>query len=253
MRLRDKKIVITGAGGISSAGAKLAATEGAQVFVISIDEEQCRSLTGAIEGSAFAAADLTDESAAVAAFTAAREHLGTIDGVFAVAGGSGRRHGDGALHEISLDAWSRTFQMNGDPMFLAAREGVRAMHGRGGSIVLVGSVLATNPVPTMFATHAYASVKGAAISLATTLASYYASQGIRVNVVAPGLVDTAMSARAAADSEIVSYAARKQPLAGGMIDPEEIARAAVFLLSDDSSLITGQVLAVDGGWGVTEA
>jgi NAD(P)-dependent dehydrogenase (short-subunit alcohol dehydrogenase family) len=125
------------------------------------------------------------------------------------------------------------------------------MQDRGGSIVLVGSVLATHPVPSLFATHAYAAVKGAATSLATTLASYYAPRGIRVNVLAPGLVDTPMAARAAEDPEILAYSARKQPLAGGMIDPDDVARAAVFLLSDDSSQITGQVIAVDGGWSVT--
>lgn len=253
MRLQGKKIVVTGAGGISTAGAQCAAAEGAQVFVISMDENECRTLTGAIEGSAYAVADLTIESQTVEAFNAATEHLGSIDGVFAVAGGSGRRHGDGALHEMSLEAWTRTFQMNGDPMFLTAREAVRSMQGRGGSVVLVGSVLATSPVPSMFATHAYASVKGAAVSLAVTLASFYASQGIRVNVVAPGLVDTPMAARAAQDADILSYAARKQPLAGGLIDPEAVARAALFLLSDDSSQITGQVINVDGGWSVTEA
>lgn len=245
--------MITGAGGISSAGARLAAAEGARVFVISIDEDQCRSLTDTIDGSAYSVADLTDEDQTVVAFDAARQHLGAIDGVFAVAGGSGRRHGDGALHEMSLDAWSRTFQTNGDPMFLAAREAIRAMRGRGGSVVLVGSVLATSPVPRMFATHAYASIKGAGNALVTALASHYAPQGIRVNLIAPGLVDTAMSARAAADPEIVSYAARKQPLAKGMIDPDDVARAAIFLLSDESAQITGQVLTVDGGWSVTEA
>ncbi|HET9259320.1 MAG TPA: SDR family oxidoreductase [Acidimicrobiia bacterium] len=253
MRLQGKKIVITGAGGISAAAARLAAAEGAHVFVISMNEQECRTLTDGIERSDYAVADLTAESQTVAAFETAKGHLGTVDGVFAVAGGSGRRHGDGPLDEMSLDAWLKTFQMNGDPMFLTAREAVRTMQDRGGSLVLVGSVLATSPVPTRFATHAYASVKGAAISLARTLASYYAPQGIRVNVVAPGLVATPMSARAAQDPDIMDYAAKKQPLAGGMIDPDDVARAALFLLSDDSSRITGQVLDVDGGWSVTEA
>lgn len=252
MSLQDKKIVITGSGGISAAAARLATAGGAQVFVISIDEEQCQALCSEIEGSGYAVADLTDEGQTVVAFEAAREHLGNLDGVFAVAGGSGRRHGDGALHEVSLEAWVKTFQMNGDPMFLTAREATRAMLGRGGSVVLVGSVLATSPVPSRFATHAYASVKGAASSLAKTLAAFYAPEGIRVNVVAPGLVDTPMAARAAQDPDILDYAARKQPLAGGMIDPEDVARAALFLLSDESSQITGQVMNVDGGWSVTE-
>ncbi|MGH8950959.1 MAG: SDR family NAD(P)-dependent oxidoreductase, partial [Acidimicrobiia bacterium] len=146
-----------------------------------------------------------------------------------------------------------TFRINTNPMFLATSRAIGHMRGRGGSVVIISSVLATSPSPVHFATHAYASAKGAANSYVKTLAAYYAVDGIRVNAIAPGLVRTPMSERAASDPETVEYAARKQPLAGGFLEADDIAGTAVFLLSDESSQVTGQVIAVDGGWGVTEA
>ena len=115
------------------------------------------------------------------------------------------------------------------------------------------SVLATSPVPAHFATHAYAAVKGAEVSLTTTMASYYGPDRIRVNAIAPGLVRTPMAERAAGDRVISAYAARKQPIADALLEPEDVAAAGAFLLGDGSRHITGQVLAVDGGWSVTEA
>jgi NAD(P)-dependent dehydrogenase (short-subunit alcohol dehydrogenase family) len=257
MRLADKSIVISGATGIAAAGARKAAGEGASVFVISLGETECRDLVAIIESeggrAGFHPADLTMQAEAADAFDAAIQHLGAIDGLFAVAGGSGRKHGDGPAHEIDLDGWEKTFQVNTNPMFLATSHAIGHMRGKGGSIVIVSSVLATSPSPVRFATHAYASAKGAANSYVRALAAYYAVDGIRVNAIAPGLVRTPMSERAASDPETVAYATRKQPLAGGFLGPDDLAGTAVFLLSDESSQITGQVIAVDGGWGVTEA
>ena len=161
---------------------------------------------------------------------------------------------------MGIEGWEETLRLNGHPAFLAARNAVRVMReqepntsGTRGSIVLVASVLAAHPVPSHFATHAYAAVKGAEISLATAMAAYYAPDGIRVNVIAPGLIRTPMAERAAADPVIAAYAARKQPIAGGLLEAEEVASAGAFLLGDGSRHVTGQVLAVDGGWSVTEA
>ncbi len=257
MRLADKSIVVSGATGIAAAGARKAAGEGASVFVISLGETECRDLVANIESeggrASFLVADLTIQAEAEDAFDAATQHLGAIDGLLAVAGGSGRRHGDGPAHEIDLDGWETTFRINTNPMFLATSRAIGHMRGRGGSVVIISSVLATSPSPVHFATHAYASAKGAANSYVKTLAAYYAVDGIRVNAIAPGLVRTPMSERAASDPETVEYAARKQPLAGGFLEADDIAGTAVFLLSDESSQVTGQVIAVDGGWGVTEA
>jgi NAD(P)-dependent dehydrogenase (short-subunit alcohol dehydrogenase family) len=139
-------------------------------------------------------------------------------------------------------------------MFLAVRESVRSMRVEsGGSIVIVSSVLAGHPSPKLFATHAYAAAKGAAVSFARATAAFYAPNRIRVNVICPGLVSTPMSARAASDPVTVAYVTEKQPLAAGFLPPEAIANAALFLISDESQYVTGQVLEVDGGWSVTEA
>ena len=124
--------------------------------------------------------------------------------------------------------------------------------GSGGSIVVVSSVLATSPSPQRFRTDAYAAAKGAQLALVTTTAAAHASDGIRINAIAPSLVATPMSARAQSDDEILTFARAKQPLTDGILDPGAIADAALFLVSDESAAITGQVLAVDGGWSVSE-
>lgn len=253
-----KRVVITGATGIAAASARRLRHEGAELFVVSRVEKELRELAedlGHKNGSiGWLAADLTVEEEAEHAFARATEHLGGIDGLLAVAGASGRRYGDGPADQLTLEAWEKTMSINVSPAFLAAREAIRAMMGSGGgSVVCVGSVLAEHPSPEMFATHAYASAKGAIASFVKTTASYYASHRIRVNAIAPGLVMTPMAARAAGDPEIVAYVERKQPLASGLLDPGAVAEIAVFLLSDASSQITGQVIDVDGGWGVTEA
>jgi NAD(P)-dependent dehydrogenase (short-subunit alcohol dehydrogenase family) len=252
-------VVVTGATGMAAAGARLFAREGAAVFVVSLQAEDCERLATDVGGEGgtveWAAADLTEEEAAVGAVARCVARFGRVDGLFAVAGVSGRPFGDGPLHAVPLRGWEETVARNGLPMFLAAREVLRAMvdRGSGGSVVLISSVLAEYPSPRLFATHAYAAVKGAVLSLTRAAAAYYAPFGIRVNALTPGLVDTPMAARAAADPETVAYARRKQPLAGGLLPPEAVARAALFLLSDDARYVTGQVIAVDGGWSVTEA
>jgi NAD(P)-dependent dehydrogenase (short-subunit alcohol dehydrogenase family) len=256
--LAGRRVVVTGATGIAAATAQRAAAEGSSVFVISLVADECaslvKSLAGTEGGHGWAAADLTDEAQTVDAFGRAADLLGGIDGLVAVAGGSARRLGDSALHEMTLDAWRAAHVINGDPAFLAAKEAVRAMRdgGLGGSVVLTGSVLASHPSPGLFSTHGYAAAKASIEGLTRALAAQYARERIRVNAMVPGLVRTPMSARAAEDPEIVRYATGKQPLAGGMLAPEAVADAAVFLLGDDARAITGQMLLVDGGWSVSE-
>lgn len=255
-RMQDRVCLVTGSTGIAAAAAAELAAEGASVFVVSRTAEHAKALAEQI-GGGWIAADLTDDAEAERAVEACVQRFGRIDGLFAVAGGSGRRFGDGPIHTVSRDAWDRTLELNVTTQALVCRAVVarmraQALNGSGtrGSILLMGSVTATDPAPELFATHAYAAARAATIGLMTTMAAAYLPNRIRVNVVAPGLTDTPMATRAAGDATIRAYAARKQPLAGELMDPAEVAHTAVFLLSDDSRAITGQVLKVDGGWSI---
>lgn len=259
-RLADRICVVTGAGGIAAAAAVRLASEGARVFTISIDADQCVALHSELAGvgqdHGWAAADLKNESETVAAFAACVEQYGRIDSLLAVVGGSGRSLGDGPADAIPLAGWQATIDLNLTTTFLAVRETLKQMTAQsppGGSIVVTSSVLAQHPSPGRFTTHAYATAKGAQQALVRTTAAHYATAGIRVNGIAPGLVDTPMSARAQLDEEITDYIARKQPLTGGIIPAEDVAAAAAFLMSDEARSITGQILTVDGGWSVVEA
>ncbi len=180
------------------------------------------------------------------------ERYGCIDALFNVAGISGRRFGDGPLHECSLEGWQATMDNNARTTFLMSRAVLRRWmrDGTSGAILNMASVLAFSPEPHHFATHAYAASKGAILSLTTAMASYYAPHGIRVNAIAPGLVRTPMTARAQTDEAILRFVADKQPLSSGILEVADVAEAALFLLSERSRHITGTVLTVDGGWSV---
>ncbi len=176
-----------------------------------------------------------------------------------MAGISGRRHGDGPLHDATLEGWETVLAANATSQFLVARAAVRRMlaqapdpSGGRGAVLLMSSALATHPAPAFFATHAYAASKGAVEALARSLAAYYAPEGIRVNAIAPSLIATPMSRRAQDDPAILAYLAAKQPLAGGPIDADAVTATALHLLSPEAAMVTGQVVAVDGGWGVSE-
>lgn len=255
--MRNRVCLITGSTGIGAATALRVVAEGGSVFIVSRTEDHARVLAEKLNGG-WAAADLAIEADVERAVAAAVERFGRIDGLFAVAGASGRRYGDGPIHELTGDGWDKTFEINVRTQALICGAVVRQMlaqspnqSGTRGSILLMGSVTATDPAPAYFATHAYAAARGATISLMTTMAAMYAPHGIRVNVVAPGLTDTPMASRAASDQRIRAFAARKQPLAGEMMDSDEVAHAAIYFLSDESRAVTGQLLKVDGGWSVT--
>jgi NAD(P)-dependent dehydrogenase (short-subunit alcohol dehydrogenase family) len=259
-RFDGRVIAVTGATGIAAASAKLLCSEGASVFTVSRDADECVQLNGSIgdgENHGFAVADLRDEDQTVRAFEACIERFGRVDGLLAVAGGSGRRFGDGPLDAITLEAWLATMDLNLTTTFLPMREALRRMMpergGSGGSIVVISSVLALHPSPTLFGTHAYAAAKGAQLSLVRATAATYAGMGIRVNAVAPSVVATPMSERAQGDPVVAEYIARKQRITGGFLSAASVASASAFLLSDDADAITGQILEVDGGWSVSEA
>ncbi len=113
--------------------------------------------------------------------------------------------------------------------------------GLSGTILNMTSILSLSPSPKYFATHAYATAKSAIIGLTKSTASYYASRNIRINAVAPSLIDTPMSQRAKGNEEIMNFIKNKQPLDGGRIGlPTDLNGAAIFLMSDAAKFITGQ-------------
>ncbi|HYI22064.1 MAG TPA: SDR family oxidoreductase [Candidatus Limnocylindrales bacterium] len=253
-RFEGRVCLITGSTGIAAAAAAALADEGARVFVASRTADHARDLAERI-GAAWSEADLTQEGDVQSVVERCVETFGRIDCVYNVAGISARRLGDGALHEMTLDGWRAVMDANATSQFLVCRAAVRQMldqepdvNGRRGTILNMGSVTARHPVQQHFATHGYAASKGAIESLSRSIAVYYAPHGIRVNVIAPGLVATPMSERAQTDEEIMAFVTTKQPLAGGAIQPDALVGAALYLLSDDSRMVSGQVVTVDGGW-----
>jgi NAD(P)-dependent dehydrogenase (short-subunit alcohol dehydrogenase family) len=133
-------------------------------------------------------------------------------------------------------------------VFLICRAVLPHLLATRGAVVNLASVLGMVGGDDDFATHAYATSKGGIIALSRAMATYYAPRGVRVNVIAPGLIETPMSARAQQNPHILERLAQLQPLTGTMGLPSDIASAAAFLLSDDARFITGITLPVDGGW-----
>jgi NAD(P)-dependent dehydrogenase (short-subunit alcohol dehydrogenase family) len=246
-------LLITGSSGIAAATAGLAIERGDLVFLVGKEFRECEELTKELKGSAFFVADVADENAVKNAIDSCFSHFGHVDAVFNVAGLSGRSLGDGPLHECSTAAWHRLMNVHAAGTFFVCRAVLQHWMGRkqAGTILNMGSVLARFPERRFFATHAYPASKGAVESMTLAAAGYYAPYRIRMNVVAPSLVRTPMSARAQSNPAIVELMKQKQPLKGDLITPDEVARIAYFLLSEDSFPITGEVVRVDAGWAVT--
>lgn len=257
--INNRVILITGASGIAASTAMLAVESGARVFFVANNEDQCVRLAESLAAigaeSDYRVADLSVSAEASSTVGQCLSRFGRLDSLINIAGISGRRYGDGPVHECTDEGWRMTMNANLTSTFLMCRESVRAMldqtsgpDGQRGSIVNTSSVLALSPEPEHFATHAYAAGKGAIIALTTSMAAYYASMKIRVNAIAPGLTRTPMSARAQSDPVILELMKTKQPLSRDLIEAEDVARAALFLISDDARYITGEVLTIDAGW-----
>lgn len=246
-------ILITGATGIAEATALAAAAQGDSIFIASRTESHCRELCARLPGSGYYACDLRDERDVEEAFAACLRKFNGVDAVFNVAGISGRQFGDGPMHQCSVEGWDITLDTNVRSMFLLCRSALRywLQTGRHGVILNMSSVLAYSPQAQHFATHAYAASKGAVISMSRAMAAYYAEHNIRVNVIAPALVRTPMSARAQSNEEVLNFIANKQPLSAGLLDPADVAATALFLLGEQSRHMTGQVVGIDGGWAVS--
>lgn len=255
--LENKSIVIIG--GTSGIGLSAALTFiqlGAKVIAVGRNEQKCETAKEKLGANGIVAVgDAQEEKTAQTAIDLALEKFGSFHGLYHVAGGSGRRMGDGPLHEMTLEGWQKTFNLNLTSVMLSNRAAVQAFMQQksAGSILNMGSVLGFSPSPAYFTTHAYAATKSAVIGFTKSIAAYYATYNIRANVIAPALVETPMAQRAAGDEKIMNFIKTKQPLDGGRIGkPEDTDGLAAYFMSDLSTFTTGQVVAVDGGWSISE-
>jgi NAD(P)-dependent dehydrogenase (short-subunit alcohol dehydrogenase family) len=250
-------VVIGGTTGLGFSAARAILNAGARGVVITgrssaSADEALASLGG---NAAAITGDACEPAHAEAAIDLALSRFGGFHGLYHVAGGSGRGMGDGPLHEVTDNGIRATLSLNLDSLILSNRAAVKQFlkQGTGGSILNMGSVLGFSPSPEFFATHVYAASKSAVIGFTRSIAAYYATEGIRVNVLAPALVETPMARRAAGDETIRAFAKAKQPLDGGRIGkPTDLDAAVVYFLSPGSVFTTGQTLCVDGGWCVSE-
>ncbi len=249
-------VVIGGTSGLGLSAAEAFLRQGAAIVVTGKDIESCDNAKTRLGKEArIMLLDATQEGTTQKAIEVLERDFGPLHGLYHVAGGSGRSFGDGPLHEMTLSGWNKTLELNLTSVMLSNQAviGHWLAHGRAGVILNLGSVLATSPAPAFFATHAYAAAKSALIGFSKSVAAFYAVNNIRVNVIAPSLVNTPMARRAVSDESIKKYIRTKQPLDGGRVaHPQDLDGAALFLMSDASSFLTGQLISVDGGWTVSE-
>jgi NAD(P)-dependent dehydrogenase (short-subunit alcohol dehydrogenase family) len=255
--LQNKKIVIIGGTtGLGLSAAKAFIENGAKVVVVGRNPESCFTAEVELgENSRTISGDATNSETSIKAIELIISEFGDFDGLYHVAGGSGRKFGDGPLHELTLEGWNKTFELNLTGLMLSNQAAVKKFLElkKAGTILNMGSVLGVSPSPKYFSTHAYAATKSAVIGFTKSIAAYYAKDNIRINVLAPALVETPMSGRASKDEVIQSFIQTKQPLDGGRNgQASDLDGAAVYFMSDFSKFTTGQALFVDGGWSVSE-
>jgi NAD(P)-dependent dehydrogenase (short-subunit alcohol dehydrogenase family) len=248
MRLADKVAMITGAGsGIGEETAHLFAREGAAVIIADINTEAAQKVAENIQANGGRAAwtqtDVTSEESAAAMTQAALTSFGRVDILFNNAG----NEGFGSVVNTDLAVWERIFAVHVRGAFLCSKYAIQAMieGGRGGVIINVSSVAGLIGIPNMAA---YCAAKGAIVNLTRTMAVDFAAQKIRVNCIAPGTTMTPLGQRLIENDTPERLAQRlsRYPM-GRFGQPDEIARAVLFLASDDSSYATGMCLTVDGG------
>ena len=245
----DKKIaiVVGAANGIGRATALAYAAAGASVACADIEEPGAKTTAADVEAGGGRAMpvrlDVTDGASCRAAVAATVARFGGLDVLM-----YGAADGDqaGTVLDIDEAAWDRTIRINLTGAFLMAKAAIPAMIARGGgSVILIASQLGRVASP---ARPAYCATKGALIQLAKALAADHAAQGIRANTLSPGAIETRRMLLRHRDLDEARRMLGPKHLLGRLGQPEEIARAAVYLASDASTFMTGSDLLVDGGY-----
>jgi NAD(P)-dependent dehydrogenase (short-subunit alcohol dehydrogenase family) len=245
-------VVIGGTTGLGLSAARCFVKSGARVVVVGRDPVHAGAARKSLGRAARAlVGDAIHPATATQAIDVAVKEFGRLDGLYHIAGGSGRPWGDGPVHEMTDEGWHKTIEWNLSTVMYSNRAALRQFlaQGSGGSILNLGSVLAGSPSPRFFSTHAYTAAKAAIVGLSKSIAACYASKGIRCNVIEPAVMDTPMGKRAVSNKSIMRVVKARQPLDGGRVgQPADVDGAAAYFMSDASKFTTGQVLAVDGGW-----
>ena len=241
MKLQNKVAVITGgASGIGAATARLFVQEGAKVVLVDLNEEKGRAFEAELKAQnaevIFVKANITSEEEVQNIFKETIATFGKVDIVFNNAG-IGRVT---PTEELEYAEWRNTVNVDLDGVFLVARDAIRAMlKSGGGTIVNTASMYGWVGSP---GSAAYNAAKGGVINLTRSLALEYATKNIRVNALAPGFIDTPIIPEES--KEVLKTMTPMQRLG----QAEEMAKAVLFMASDDSSFMTGNVLTVDGGY-----
>jgi NAD(P)-dependent dehydrogenase (short-subunit alcohol dehydrogenase family) len=250
VRLEGKVAIVTGAGaGIGRASAHRFASEGATVIAADINEAGVAETAAQYDSIHAHVVDVTNGDSVWEMVKSVIERFGRLDVVFSNAG----IMRDGNVIDLSEDDWDAMFNVNAKGAFLCGKYAIPAIRESGG-----GSFIITASANSFYAESdiaGYCATKGAAMQLTRAMAIDHGDDGVRVNCICPGWIDTDMAAPYLNENpDGRAFAGRIAP-AGRIGNPEDVAEVALFLASDDSSFVTGSAYNVDGGWtsGMTKA
>lgn len=235
-------VVVGGAGGIGIACAARLVADGADVVIADLDADRATAAAARVGARLGLEVDVTASPSVDRMVQRVVDELGALDVAVNVAGVGGPRK---RMHEYADEEWAHVLQVNLTGVFACVRAEVRAMlaGGRGGAIVNMSSVTGHSGVPSA---SAYCASKHGLEGLSRSAALEYASDGIRVNTVAPGFIATELLTSRRSHDEIASIASRHAMLRLGT--PEEVAQVVAFLVSDRASFVTGASYRADGGY-----
>ena len=243
-RLDGKVCVITGAGGgMGADAAHLFTEEGAQVCVADVDLAAAEKVAGEVGGLAVQV-NVAEEDSVRAMYAAANERFGGIDVLYNNAGISPAD--DDSILDTDLDAWERVQAVNTRGVYLCCKHGIPYLLERGGgSVINVASFVALVGAAT--SQISYTASKGAVLSMSRELGVQFARQGVRVNALCPGPVETPLLLRIWSETPGAAERRLVHVPMGRMAKPREIVNAALFLASDESSYVNASTFLVDGG------